>query len=576
MRRFTLLAVLLLSVVALPVRATAQNVRLVVEGALTNSGGGPVSDASYAIAFRLYEAQSTPVDQALFEEPNLGVQVTGSRFVYTIGAAAKYPLPAAIFISGKARWIGLQIGSEPELPRAELQPVGYAVRAEWAALATALQCSGCLDGSQLAPGSVSTANLAAAAVTNEKIAAGAVESMHVGFTYAASDSKGGDALAAKLAQDLACTGCVASDDLADAAATTAKIADGAVSTTKIAAASVATDRIADGAVTKDKVAPTLGADLGLVAKSALHPVALSGAYSALAGAPDLGPYAKLASANTWAGKQTYGTDTDFAANMALNFRFQVADADPASCDASHAGMAYFNAKSQQLLFCGGKTWKQLYSVAPGSSADNPGASCKDILASAPGSKDGTFWIDPDGSGSAKPYQAWCDMTLAGGGWTLVSTKVNVGFVAWSGSDNVTCATSTTSDCASRVPAAMNWSTAMWRFSSATNAYLTYDKTAAPEFTSYLNGANVSNNPTVAGLTKVVDGVTTGPTSVAGFHYYTGNGISEDHGKSDQWLDLWNSQDGSNNYKNWENDSGLWGTKCIASYCKSAPVWLMVR
>jgi hypothetical protein len=43
--------------------------------------------------------------------------------------------------------------------------------------------------------------------------------------------------------------------------------------------------------------------------------------------------------------------------------------------------------------------------------------CEDILALDSAAGDGTYWIDPDGTGGVRPFQVWCDMT--GGGWVRV-------------------------------------------------------------------------------------------------------------------------------------------------------------
>ena len=52
----------------------------------------------------------------------------------------------------------------------------------------------------------------------------------------------------------------------------------------------------------------------------------------------------------------------------------------------------------------------------GVSSDCAAISCKTILDDGYSTGDGTYWIDPDGSGA---FEVYCDMTTDGGGWSIL-------------------------------------------------------------------------------------------------------------------------------------------------------------
>ena len=356
--------------------ASAQTV-LSVQGRLASVSGGPVADGTYGMALALYDKAAG--GGALYLEKFIAVNVQGGVFALTLGEDPNLKLDAGLFISGQAKFMGVQVGAEPELPRVALRAVPYALSASSAA---DLACSGC--------------------ITADDIGVGAVKAQHVDFGYAGSAQKGGPATSALAAETA---------KFADAAKTadSAKFADGAKVADTAVTAEEASALKCTGCVTAKMVNASFAADLGLPAKTDFAAIAFTGAMKDAKG--------------------PLGGDLDFAGNQAKLFRFQNATEAPAVCDAKTIGLAWYNTATNQLLVCNGAEFVVFANaVPPVGTASNPAASCRAVLDDATGSKSGLFWLK-HGNGAA--YQGYCEMAAAGGGWTLaLNLDTSDGHVMW--------------------------------------------------------------------------------------------------------------------------------------------------
>ena len=349
----------------------ASPMALAVQGRLAANGGGAVADGSYPLAFKLYEAATG--GDPLWSEFHLAINVQGGVLAAELGTVdGKNPLDDSLFFAstagpaGKAKWLGVTVGGEAELPRVGLRRVPYAVDAVRAGVAGALQCSGC----------IATGQIAAQAITSDKLAPGAVLAAHVGFGYAGSDEKGG---AAKTALNADAAKVAEFAKNADAA----KFADAAKNADKAASADEAGfAKKADHAKTADNAST---ADNAKSADSAKKALALQ--CTGCVGAPELADKgvtsAKLAdeavgSAHlgkdlTLQGKVSIqgsvtitgatGTATVSNDRQLQHVRLENAAAPPYKCTADETGGVYYDTKQKALLLCDGADWTSVAQVA---------------------------------------------------------------------------------------------------------------------------------------------------------------------------------------------------------------------
>lgn len=209
--RSALLWATLALVMAAPAGA---EILLTQTGALRSSSGAGV-DGEYSMIFSLYSSETSLV--GLWSETHPAVEVGGGVFRVVLGTDE--PLTTELLTDTEEVWLGVSVAGEPELPRLRLGRVAFSAVADYADTAgglsgpiESLECSGCIDG----------ADIADAAVGSDALAPGAVLAYHVAFAYAGSAVPGG---AADLALDVECDGCVDPSDMAFPAATLAQVAE---------------------------------------------------------------------------------------------------------------------------------------------------------------------------------------------------------------------------------------------------------------------------------------------------------------------------------------------------------------
>jgi len=274
-----------------------------------------------------------------------------------------------------------------------------------------------------------------------------------------------------------------------------------------------------------------------------------------------------------------------------------------ACDKNKVGLVRYNTKTGDMEACGAdnKWAKAAAKIEQAGTKTNPAIDCKAVLSARGKPPSGEYYVTVHGA-HPKGVAAFCDMETLGGGWTLFASKktYNKPIVAQNqGKYSAAChaAKYRTTDCANVMPVHAWQATTeiLFRFNTIDNAdaktgngpantWVRHSQTSKVAraidgnmrtFRKYFFAGNAqgNNSPTVCGFDRRQAWNNNhrsqrGAQCVGGMHTGWGGQISESHGGSDQWLDIWNGRDGGSTYPKPDSKNGgnAQGTKCIAGRC----------
>ena len=402
-----LLAISALVFAAAAGRADPASPTLVVqtEGRLLDNLDKPL-ETTATLTFSFFAAPAHADGETALWTETYATPVVGGLYAVLLGSVdgGKKPLPASLFGSAAPVYLEIAVSAEALSPRLRIGAVPIA------GTALSLACTGCITKEALgfsvdtiAAGAVGTAQLQPNAVTNANVATGLDGAKLLAGSVPASALAGGittDQLAGGITQD--------------------KLA-GSIPVSKLSGLGglVATCPANKALVGYDASYAPLCATVVVASPAALQWTAAALDF----GTVTTSDVTKTLSLANVGGSGATGIAISATNGYVVNPSCNGTLAAGASCTVSITLPASGPINSRPALAtvgssAGGSAVLQLSGafVPPGISQASPAASCAALHAAVPGLGDGLYYLNTFSGDST--FQAYCDMTRDGGGWTL--------------------------------------------------------------------------------------------------------------------------------------------------------------